>query len=57
MSDFDVLYNTTLNLLQCECGSVQWAVIMKAEFEEDARLLAVRCEDCARQIPLSDQIH
>jgi len=57
MSNIDVLINMAENLLQCQCGSISWAVVMKAEFTEDARLLAVRCEDCAAEIPLSDQVH
>ncbi len=47
----------TENLLQCECGSIQWAVLMRGASTEDVRLAAVRCEECEREILLSDQIH
>ena len=45
------------NFLQCECGSIQWAVLMRGASTDDVRLAAGRCEECEREIPLSDQIH
>ena len=49
--------DATENLLRCECGSIQWVVLMKDASVEDARLAAVRCEECELEIPLSNQIN